>query len=125
MSSELTVLLVTAVSIGFFHTLMGPDHYLPFVVMAVARKWSPARTGLITLICGIGHVLSSVVLGFVGVAMGLALRKLEAFEGMRGDWAALEKRILASLRRRLPLLSILCPSGQRRVDITTTFPCSR
>jgi nickel/cobalt transporter (NicO) family protein len=38
MSQELTVITITAASIGLFHTLMGPDHYLPFIVMARARK---------------------------------------------------------------------------------------
>jgi len=33
MSNELMILLVTAASIGFFHTLLGPDHYLPFIVI--------------------------------------------------------------------------------------------
>jgi len=73
---------------GFFHTLTGPDHYLPFVMMGMARKWSLTKTSMITVLCGLGHVLSSVVLGFFGVALGLAVKKLEAFEGMRGEWAA-------------------------------------
>ena len=29
MSQELMILLSTAAFIGFFHTLLGPDHYLP------------------------------------------------------------------------------------------------
>jgi len=65
MSSELVVLMVTAASVGLIHTLIGPDHYLPFIVMAKARKWSPLRTGWITLLCGLGHVGGSVVLGVV------------------------------------------------------------
>lgn len=79
---------VTAASIGFLHTLMGPDHYLPFIVMRKARNWSMSRTMLITFLCGLGHVLSSVVLGLIGVAFGLALGKLEAFEAFRGNLAA-------------------------------------
>ena len=69
MTPELTVLLVTAASIGFFHTLFGPDHYLPFIVMAKARKWSLTKTTWITLLCGIGHIGSSVILGMIGVAI--------------------------------------------------------
>ncbi len=34
MSSEITLLAITAASIGFFHTLFGPDHYLPFIMMS-------------------------------------------------------------------------------------------
>ncbi len=37
MSHEIVVLGIAAASIGFFHTLLGPDHYLPFIVMARAR----------------------------------------------------------------------------------------
>lgn len=81
-------LSVMAVTMGVVHTLIGPDHYLPFVMIARARRWGLARTNLLTLLCGIGHVLSSVVLGFVGIAVGLAVSKMEAFEGHRGDLAA-------------------------------------
>ncbi len=88
MSGEFTALTITAVTIGFFHTLFGPDHYMPFIMMARARQWSWAKTGLITLICGLGHVGSSVILGFVGVALGIAVEKLEIFESARGNWAA-------------------------------------
>ena len=38
-SGELSALCVTAASIGFLHTLFGPDHYLPFIVMAKAKGW--------------------------------------------------------------------------------------
>ncbi len=88
MSAELTVLLVTAASIGFFHTLFGPDHYLPFIVMSKARKWSLGRTTVITVLCGVGHVLSSIVIGFIGIAAGIAVTSLEGIEGTRGGLAA-------------------------------------
>ena len=85
---EFTVIAITAASIGFFHTLLGPDHYLPFIVMARARKWSLMRTTCITIACGIGHVLSSVVLGIIGIALGISLNKLGAIESFRGGLAA-------------------------------------
>lgn len=88
MGQELTTLLITAASIGFFHTLFGPDHYLPFIVMAQARKWSLIKTTWITFLCGMGHVGSSVVLGMIGVAFGTALAKLEIIESFRGELAA-------------------------------------
>ena len=88
MSQELTILTLTAASIGFFHTLLGPDHYLPFIALAQARKWSPARTGWITFLCGVGHVASSVVLGLIGVAAGIAVEKLKVTESVRGQIAA-------------------------------------
>lgn len=86
--STLLVLCITAVSIGFIHTLIGPDHYLPFIVMSKARKWNLRKTLGLTFVCGLGHVLSSVVLGLLGVVLGIALGKLEAFEAARGNLAA-------------------------------------
>jgi nickel/cobalt exporter len=88
MSTETLILCGTAASIGLLHTLFGPDHYLPFIVMSRARRWTLTRTALITLACGVGHVLSSVVLGSVGVIFGIAVTSLEMFEGARGSVAA-------------------------------------
>jgi len=88
LSSELTVLTTAAASIGFVHSILGPDHYLPFVVMAKARNWNLGKTTLITTLCGIGHVLSSVLIGLAGIALGLALANLETIETIRGEIAA-------------------------------------
>lgn len=87
MSRELIALYVTAASIGFIHTVFGPDHYLPFIVMSRARRWSLGKTGLITFLCGLGHIMSSVVLGIIGIIFGVAVMKLEAFEAVRGNLA--------------------------------------
>lgn len=88
MQNELFILIGTAASLGFIHTLIGPDHYLPFVAMARIGRWSASKTALVTLVCGIGHVLSSVALGFAGIALGLAATKLQAVESARGEIAA-------------------------------------
>ena len=88
MSSELMVLVVTAASIGFFHTLLGPDHYLPFIMMSQSGRWSLRKTSLVTVLCGLGHVLSSVLLGVLGVSVGIAISKLESVESFRGGLAA-------------------------------------
>lgn len=73
---------------GFVHTLLGPDHYLPFIVMSRARKWSLRKTLFISFLCGLGHVLSSILLGFLGLALGIALFRLEGIESFRGGMAA-------------------------------------
>lgn len=83
--SEMMVLLMSAASLGVIHTLLGPDHYLPFIVLSKARKWTRTRTLWITFISGVGHVLGSVILGMIGIAMGISLSKLEAFEASRGS----------------------------------------
>jgi ABC-type nickel/cobalt efflux system permease component RcnA len=88
MTNDLMILLGLAASIGFFHTLAGPDHYLPFIFMAKARNWSITKTSWITVACGIGHVGSSIILGTFGLALGITLSKLEYFEGFRGNLAA-------------------------------------
>ena len=88
MSDKILILSITAASMGFIHTVLGPDHYLPFIVMSKARKWSIVRTGMITLLCGVGHVGSSILIGVIGIAFGLGLSKVKGIEGIRGDIAA-------------------------------------
>lgn len=88
MADGISALALTAVVIGVAHTLLGPDHYLPFVFMARARGWSRVKTQLVTLACGLGHVASSVALGFLGIALGLAVSRIESVEAVRGDLAA-------------------------------------
>lgn len=90
--NEAQVLLLTAASIAFLHTILGPDHYLVFTAMGKARAWSLARTLRITLYCGLGHILGSVIIGLAGIAAGVQLASLTAIEGMRGNlagWALL------------------------------------
>ena len=87
MNYEILILSLTAASIGFVHTLIGPDHYLPFIMMAKAGKWSKIKTTWVTIFCGIGHVFSSVILGMIGIAAGVALEKLVLIEGARGEIA--------------------------------------
>lgn len=84
----LEVLLTTAVGIGFVHTLIGVDHSLPFVVIGRARGWGLRRVLGLTALCGLGHVLSSVVLGVLGIGLGVALDRLEWIESTRGTLAA-------------------------------------
>ena len=88
MNAELSALMITAASIGFLHTLLGPDHYLPFIMMSWARKWSRTKTLVITFLCGLGHIASSIVLGMLGVSLGIAVKKLEVIESSRGNVAA-------------------------------------
>jgi len=88
MTEELHILTLTAFSVAFIHTLLGPDHYLPFVMMAKARKWPLFKTVWITSVCGAGHVASSLLLGVIGIAFGLAVNTLDVVESARGELAA-------------------------------------
>lgn len=88
-------LLVTALTVGVVHTLLGPDHYIPFIAMSKAGGWSWRKTLRITWLCGAAHVLSSVALGLFGVwsvrRMGVdaenILARLTGIESVRGDLA--------------------------------------
>lgn len=84
----MTALLVAAVSIALLHTLIGVDHYLPFVVLGRARGWSLRKVLGVTALCGVGHCVGSVLLGFLGIGLGVALGQLEWIEGVRGQLAA-------------------------------------
>jgi len=85
---DLSALLLLAAWLGFLHTLLGPDHYLPFIMMSWAGKWSGVKTAVITVLCGLGHIASSVMLGMAGVFFGLVVSKLEFVESFRGNIAA-------------------------------------
>jgi len=87
MSQELIILLITAGTLGFIHTLFGPDHYLPFIVLAKAKKWTLGKTAWVTFLCGLGHVGSSIVIGLIGIVFGVAILKLQFIEAYRGNIA--------------------------------------
>ncbi len=88
MDNSIAILSVTAISLGFFHTLLGPDHYLPFIVLSQAKNWTLRKTMWITFLCGAGHVLSSIVLGLIGIAVGISVTRLVHVESFRGNIAA-------------------------------------
>ena len=85
---DIQSLYVTALIIGVVHTLLGPDHYLPFIAIARERNWGNARTLSIAAWCGMGHCAGSVALGLIGVTTGIALGHIEALESVRGTLAA-------------------------------------
>jgi len=87
MQQDIGILSLSAATIGFFHTLAGPDHYIPFIALAKARNWTIARTLAITFLCGVGHVLGSVVLGIAGIGLGVMVGRLTWIESMRGEIA--------------------------------------
>jgi ABC-type nickel/cobalt efflux system permease component RcnA len=86
--SALEILLGTAVSIGFIHTLIGIDHSLPFIAVGKARNWGLRKTLGLTALCGLGHVMGSVILGFLGIGLGVAIEELSFIESIRGEITA-------------------------------------
>jgi len=78
----------TVAFIAFFHTLTGPDHYLPFIMIGRVRNWSTLKTSMLTLLCGFGHVASSIVLAAIAIFCGSLLAGIEWIEESRGELAA-------------------------------------
>ena len=81
-------LILTAVIIGLIHTIIGPDHYLPFIVMSKARNWSNPKTLKITLLCGLGHVGSSILLGAIAIFFGASILTVLGIDSFRSELAA-------------------------------------
>jgi len=87
-SPALMVLMLSTVGVAVVHTLAGPDHYLPFIVMGRARRWSMKRLLFWTILCGFGHVASSVVIAIGAVLFGHGLERVQIIEKFRGNLAA-------------------------------------
>lgn len=81
-------LLGATLAVAVVHTALGPDHVIPFVMLARARGWRLRRTLAVTSLCGLGHVASSLLLGTAGLALGVGVSRLESIDTARGDLAA-------------------------------------
>ena len=84
MTPESLALAATALVLGGVHTVLGPDHYLPFIALGRAREWSMRRTVAVALACGAAHVASSVALGLGGFFGGRTLLDLASIDAARG-----------------------------------------
>ncbi|MBI2428820.1 MAG: hypothetical protein HYV29_08505 [Ignavibacteriales bacterium] len=82
------LLLISSLTIGALHSL-APDHWIPFVALARAQQWDRWKTTYSVLLAGLGHVSSSVVIGLVGIAVGMATEHVSGWETIRGDVASL------------------------------------
>jgi nickel/cobalt exporter len=66
-------LLVAAAGVGFGHAVL-PDHWVPLAVLGRARRYPLSRIARLSGLAGIAHVLVSLVLGAVIIAVGLQFR---------------------------------------------------
>lgn len=85
MDGNILSLVIGAMTISFIHTVSGPDHYLPFIVLSKSRNWSKRKTIMVTTFCGIGHVLSSLIVGAIAIFLGWQLNKFDWFQNVRGS----------------------------------------
>ncbi len=119
MTTDITILLFTAASIGFLHTLTGPDHYLPFIVMAKARNWNTGKTLGITFLCGVGHVGSSILIGIIGIILGLGVSRLRLLSHTGAIW-----RHGLSLFSDLSIFFGDCGKHPENHSLTLMFTCT-
>ncbi len=62
-------LVATTIITAVVHTLI-PDHWLPFVLVSRAERWSPRRTISVTAASALLHVVVSIALGILIVVLG-------------------------------------------------------
>lgn len=88
--STLSAIWLAAFLTAVIHTIMGPDHYLPFVAIAKSRGYSLKKTLLWTFVCGIGHIASALVIAilFIYFSHWLSAENFTWLEENRGDIAA-------------------------------------
>jgi ABC-type nickel/cobalt efflux system permease component RcnA len=84
-SPVLTTIALTGFTVAFFHAAI-PTHWLPFVLVSRARGWSRAKTLLVTVFAGLGHVALTTLLGLGLAWFGFKLdqRFGEAFPKIAG-----------------------------------------
>jgi hypothetical protein len=73
MSGTTPALIAAAAGVGFGHAIM-PDHWMPLAVLGRTRGYPLARIARLSSLAGIAHVLVSLLLGAVIVAIGLQFR---------------------------------------------------
>jgi len=73
MSSAGPALLAAAAGVGFGHAIL-PDHWVPLAVLGRTRRYPLSRIARLSSLAGVAHVLVSIVLGAVIIAIGLQFR---------------------------------------------------
>jgi hypothetical protein len=73
MNATTPALIAAAAGVGFGHAIM-PDHWLPLAVLGRTRRYPIARVARLSGLAGLAHVLVSLLLGGLIVAIGLQFR---------------------------------------------------
>jgi len=72
-SGATPALIAAAAGVGFGHAIM-PDHWVPLALLGRTRGYPLARVARLSSLAGVSHVLVSLLLGAVIVAIGLQFR---------------------------------------------------
>ena len=73
MSATGPALLAAAAGVGFGHAVL-PDHWVPLAVVGRTRRYPMSRIARLSSLAGVAHVLVSIALGAVIIAIGLQFR---------------------------------------------------
>jgi nickel/cobalt transporter (NicO) family protein len=73
MSATTPALFAAAAGVGFGHAVL-PDHWVPLAVLGRARRYPLSKIARLSGLAGVGHVLLSILLGAVIIAVGLQFR---------------------------------------------------
>lgn len=71
-STVLATVAATGFTVAFFHAVI-PTHWLPFVLVARARRWSRGKTLVVAGFAGLGHIALTSLLGLVIAWFGFQL----------------------------------------------------
>jgi nickel/cobalt transporter (NicO) family protein len=63
-------LLAASAGVGFGHAIL-PDHWVPLAVLGRARRYPLSKVARLSGLAGVAHVLLSIILGAVIIAIGL------------------------------------------------------
>lgn len=66
-------LLAAAAGVGFGHAIL-PDHWVPLAVLGRTRRYPLSRVARLSGLAAVAHVLVSIILGAVIIAIGLQFR---------------------------------------------------
>jgi nickel/cobalt exporter len=75
MNSTTPALFAAAAGVAIGHAIL-PDHWVPLAVLGRARRYPLAKVARLSGLAGIAHVLLSILLGAVIVAVGLQFRSM-------------------------------------------------
>lgn len=75
MSATTPALLAASAGVAFGHAIL-PDHWLTLAALGRTRRYPLARMVRLSGLAGVAHVLMSIVLGGVLIAIGLQLRSV-------------------------------------------------
>jgi hypothetical protein len=73
MSSATPALLAAAAGVGLGHAIL-PDHWVPLAVLGRIRRYPLSKVARLSGLAGVAHVLISILLGAVIIAIGLQFR---------------------------------------------------